>query len=303
MEGRIHNTKGLGVLAGAAAMLVLGVLGLARITVPDVPTFAEELAQAEQEGAPAVLPTAVGAQLLVTGDREGTFSLDRQAPGGLGFGLQGDDGTIYFEGDPSTGASIKQMSYDGLDFFLDPDDCIIALGEVNTDTGVAAVAIECLDIRDVRDTATITLSGPAGMPADLVVVRTDLPPTGGSFTLDSEPFLTVEGGVLDLIPQPALAGDEGWALILSDEAISRGLFFAYGHETHELELGQVAVDNQSERIDAGACEVTTTEVGVINPQTSLVEVGVDCPNIDIEGLGTVALRGSAVVEQIDFPTH
>lgn len=51
--------KGIGALVGAAALVVLGVLGVARLTVPDEPTFAEDFEEAAETPEDFV-PSAIG---------------------------------------------------------------------------------------------------------------------------------------------------------------------------------------------------------------------------------------------------
>src|SRR5690606_39887980 len=72
---------------------------------------------------------------------------------------------------------IRQFAFDGLEFFPDDGECTITPGPANADAGVAAVAIDCPDVRDIRDKATITVAGVAALPAAMVM--TDVPPVGG----------------------------------------------------------------------------------------------------------------------------
>jgi hypothetical protein len=57
--------KGLGVLAGAAGMVVLGVIGLSWLVVHVVPDFGEGFAEAEAspDGSVDFIPSGIGGEL------------------------------------------------------------------------------------------------------------------------------------------------------------------------------------------------------------------------------------------------
>ena len=150
--------KSLGVLLGAVTLIILGVVGLARVTVPDEPNFAEGL---EEGGTDAdtfleTLPIAVGGQLELSGAKEGTVVVDQNV-NGPSYGLGNSKTRIFFEGSP---LSVSQMSHDGLTFFPEPEDCEFTTGVQNEETGITAVKMCCPELVDIRGNGTLSRKMP-----------------------------------------------------------------------------------------------------------------------------------------------
>ena len=63
-------------------------------------------------------------------------------------------GRVVLDGRP---AVISRLQVDGLSFHLDPDDCSYLPGARDPETGLAPLTVDCLNITDIRDTATVTV--------------------------------------------------------------------------------------------------------------------------------------------------
>lgn len=298
--------KSLGALGLAAALIVLGVVGLARITIPDEPTFSEGLEEvrADEDGSLDFIPTAIGGELEVTGAREGTITLEGTADGPT-YGLGNSKTTIFFETDPLT---ISQMSHDGLAFFPEPDACEFTERGHNEELGVAAMQVSCPELVDIRDNGTISLEGYVSLPADMVL-ELDLPDTGGTVTVGDvtfepeDPFLfigpTFEGGGgmketgLNLFNPLAGPDDEDLA----------GVYFSYDRATDTLTLSRVSLRGGLAEISGGECETEDEQLAVVNPQTSIWELTFSCDSVDVSSQGALPVEGTVVYHKSFFAEH
>jgi hypothetical protein len=77
-----------------------------------------------------------------------------------------------------------------------------------------------------------------------------------------------------------------------------GLIVEYDPHTHELAVGEIVVDGESAEFGAGDCSVTRTDIGLLNPETSVVELAVACDAVDLPSLGAVPVDGTLVVDLI-----
>jgi len=292
--GQVMIWKGIAVLSGAAGVVISGVVALALITVPDEPTFAAGLEEARDEGNASVdvAPVAMGGQFEVSGAAEGTMTLETVANGPT-FGLDGGNATVFFESDP---LSISQMSYEGLAFFPDPDDCEFTEGAHNEETGLVAVGVSCQELVDIRDNGTISLEGIAALPADLVLAL-GIPDIGGKLTVGDEEWQItpnalivggfVSGGTDGTVPGFRLESDNGNSIWIGHDQDSDTLFVATIFSGEEL----VEVPHDF-------CTVTSEELMVINPGAQIHEMGIDCQAVEVPGLGTVPIDGTVVYEKI-----
>lgn len=242
--------------------------------------------------------TTIGGTLLVSGARDGTFTLDREELG-TRYALAGSDGRIFFEGIPLT---VAQISYDGLEFFLEPDECSLTAGQRHDESGVAAATLVCAEIADVRDQGVVTIDGTIGVAADLLGLRGDLPEPGGTVTLGDE-TLTFDVAAMT-IPSNARVGGI-FAGALYDPETATSITFTYDPQDHELVLSEIAYATtqrrQPNRVPPGACSVATTEIGLLNPHTRVAEMTIRCAAVEVRGLGTVPLRGTLIVELSEPP--
>ena len=290
-------SKGFGVLAGSALAVLLVVVGMAVLIVRDEPTFSESLQGAGEsdDGIADFMPTAVGGQLEVTGAAEGTITLERTADGPT-YGLEDSKTKIFFESHP---LSINQMSYEGLAFFPEPEDCEFTAGEQNEDSGLVAVEVSCPELVDIRDSGTITLEGVLALPADLVL-ELDLPERGGTVTIGDEtiPF----GSDLHLFvgPSPDDHGISEIRLTAVSDSPQATLVFPYDLDSGLLRLGRVGYSGGSTDVDTGECGHDLSELAVINPQARILQLDFSCPEIQLANVGQVPIEGTLVFEQIFF---
>jgi hypothetical protein len=289
--------RSLGIFGTAFAAVVVFTMVVAAVIVPSPGGAAPAAGTSPDPARPAPVPTpvgqptAVGGTLTVSGDREGTLRLTRETTQDR-YGLTGDDGRILFAGDPPT---IARVQYDGLEFFVDPEDCVVTPGERHDPTGVAGADIVCEAIDDVRGNGVISLEGRVGVAADLFGLRGDLPESGGSVRLGDE-TLTFDEARL----QPSFIG-AGYVGRLFDEQQEAALVFTYVSDTHALGIDEVWFGGDTVRIVAGACSTAERGIGLLNPHTRVIELTVDCQRLEIPTLGTVPLEGTIVVELVEPP--
>ena len=275
----------VGLTFGLAALIVPGSSGSAQ-----APSAAPDASgrQPVPDGGPV---TTVGGVLSVTGDGGGTFVLDREALNGR-YALVGDNGRITFERDP---LSVAQISFDGLEFFPEPDACVITPGERHDPTGVAGAHLRCEEIADVRENGVLTMDGTLGVASNLLGLRGDLPPPGGTVEVGDE-VLLFETASITTARLARYAGE----LVAIDEA--GALVLAYDNTTHALSLTDITIHGEGTVVPADACALSTTELGAVNAHTRLVALSIRCDAVAIVGLGTVPVVGDLLVEQIDPPS-
>jgi hypothetical protein len=288
--------RSLGVLGTAFAAVVVFTLGTAAAIVPTGVSPPRAGGATPDASAPAAgptaaaRPTAVGGTLLVTGDREGSFVLDRETTQDR-YGLVGPEGRILFDGPEA----LARIQYDGLEFFLEPDDCTVEPGARHDPTGVAGAHVRCDDIEDVRDGGTISVEGTVGVAADLFGLRGDLPETGGSLELGDE-TLTFEGARFTVAPfAGAFIGQ------LVDERIDPPAAIAFGYDPQTHAITVTEVQFAGDTVTPRGCTVGEERIGLLNPHTRVVELSIRCDALDVPALGTVRLDGTIVADLAEPP--
>lgn len=288
--------RSLGVLSAAFAGVVAVTVGLAAAVAPGrAPAPAG--VDGEPTARPSVAdldtaPSALGGTIVVTGDREASMTVDEEAADGQ-YGLVGDDARIFFGGDPLT---VVQLNLDGLSFFPDPDACEITAGRLNPAIGVASAGIRCDEVADIRGNGVVSLRAVLGVAGDMLGLRGDLPPSGGSVTVGDE-VLDFAEARLYAFGRPVVVGGYDTDMRLVDGRIA--LHFSYDPRTHGIALEAVAVDDVPTELDANACSIATREVGRLNPRTAVLDLTLACPAVELPELGTVAIDGSLIVEQVE----
>ena len=308
---------GLSILAAAFGGTVLLTIGLTALIVPGASGAASALESAAPSGEavdrtpPPVgqSPTAVGGTLTVSGDAEGTLELDREnaeigfdfddeiAIGRLEDGpyqLTGEEGRISFAVNPLV---VEQIDFSGLSFYPEPEDCVVTAGVLNPSLGIATAALRCEEIADIRDNGVVTFDGTIMAAGDVLGMRGELPTSGGSLTAGPESLVFSEARLL--LEPFGFDADTGLAnLPLFTPEGESGLIIEYDPHTHELSLGTIVVGGEPAEPAGGACSVTRTDLGLLNPRTSVVELTVACAAVGIPELGSVAVDGSLVVDLI-----
>jgi hypothetical protein len=290
------------VMAFVAAVVVT--IGLANVIVPG--RALDRGAADDGDAAPAatIVPvTGVGGNLTVTGDHEGTLTLTHEANEGR-YSLVGENARIVFDGP----AEVAQVSWNGLEFFPEPDDCSITPGELDDQLGVGYAELECTDLLDIREGGTISVTGTLGLPLTMVG-ESELPEMGGSVAVGDETWQFDEATLL-AIPFAAVAGEDEYNMILARAGTDEGcpgpecsrtsLRFRYDVQSHRLTLSSIERDGAEADLVAGACSLTTTELGRLTPGTAVVELTIDCPAAEVPGMGAVPIAGTVIVQQYDF---
>ena len=297
------------VLVMAFVGAVVVTIGLANVIVPGGAPDPQAAGGGDGGGGgtppPTLLPIeGVGGHLSVTGDRQGTLTLTRESNDER-YSLVGDDARVVFDGDPP---AVAQVSWDGLEFFPEPEDCTITPGELDDQLGVGYAEVECTDLVDIRDGGTISVSGTLGVALTLVG-QSDLPEMGGSVTVGDETWQFDEAMLL-AVPFVAVAGEDDYNMILARAGTDEGcpgpdcsrtsLRFRYDVQHHQLTLVNVERDGVDTDLVAGTCSFSTTELGRLTPGTAVVELTIDCPVAEVPGMGAVPIAGTVIVQQVDF---
>jgi hypothetical protein len=283
------------VMAFVGAIVVT--LGLANVIVPGGapdPQAAADGGDGVATPPPARQPIAgIGGNLTVTGDVEGTLTLDREDTNDR-YALEGNDARIVFEDVPPV---IVQLSWQGLEFFPEPSDCTITPGELDQQLGIGYADIRCEGLEDVRGGGTIAVEGTLGVALTLVG-ESDLPETGGSLTVGDETW-SFPDAFLYNFPFNTGAGTDDFNMELVD--VDRGtLRFRYDVQTHRLGLISVERDGEVSSLAAGACSLTMNELGRLTPSAAVVELTIDCPAAEVPGLGNVPITGTVIIQQVEF---
>jgi hypothetical protein len=289
--------RSITVLSVAFVAAVVVTIGLANVIVSGEATDPETAGGGGGSGVatppPDLAPIeGIGGHLTVTGDREGTLTLLRETNGDR-YELEGDDGRMVFEGQPAT---IVQISWSGLEFFPEPEDCTITPGELDDQLGVGYAEISCEGLEDIRDNGTIDLEGTVGL-ALTMVGESDLPDMGGTVTVGDETWEFPDA----MLFQFAVSfgpGAEDYNMILTDEGAGV-IRFRYDIQTHRLTIVEVERAGEVTELGPGACSLGQNELGRLTPGTAIVELSIDCPAVDVAGLGAVPIRGAPIIQQIE----
>lgn len=295
--------RSLTVLGLAFTTVVAVTIALATVIVPNrvVSSHATEStapgATGPAVGRPEVLPAipGLGGTLQVTGDREGAFDLTRESLEGR-YSLVGNDGRIAFEGRP---LQVAQISYEGWEFFPDPGECTVTPGNLDNRVGIGFAELRCNDLADIRDNGVITIAGTIGLPLDLLA-DSDLPESGGSVAVGDETWQFAEA-TLATWPSPVIGGHRSYNMELVDRERGGALNFDYDQMTHALTLATVARGDADSDVPAGACALAREQLGRLNPRTTVVELTIDCPAVDVPGLGVTSITGTVVVDELQWP--
>ncbi len=294
----IHERMSSLIVLGTAFVAVVAtVLALTGLIVPGRTGSAQnpDGASPGASTAPSAAPgsiTGIGGTLTVTGDREGTLVIDSEGVDNR-YSVLGDDGRISFEGDPMT---VVQLSYEGWEFFPEPEDCTLTPGELDVDLGVVATEFRCDDLADVRDKGTISLSGVIGLPADVVGMSPDLPDSGGSAQVGEEAW-EFEEVMLFAWQFPSQSGGNYNMNLIDDEAGMLG--FNFDVQSHQLTLARVERDGTGADVSSGACSINVSELGRYNPRTTVIEVTFTCTDVEVPGLGAVPISGTVIADRIE----
>ena len=304
-------------LAASFAGTVLLTIGLAAVIAPDgiggpsvADPTASEMAVTVTPQPVDQAPTAIGGALVVTGDLDETLVLDREdAEIGFNFDtetgialledgpyrLVGEEGRVTFGVDP---LSVEQIDVAGLSFYPTPADCRVTPGVLNAAIGIASAALRCEEISDIRDNGVVTIDGTIAVAGDVLGMRGELPPTGGTIAVGSATIELPEARVLlDPFGFDAATGLASEPLF--DDDSESGLVLAYDPETGELSLSTiVAGPDAFAEVPDGACSVERSDLGALNPRTTVAELAIRCDALDVADLGTVAVDGSLVVDLI-----
>jgi hypothetical protein len=285
------------VLALAFVGAVVMTIGLANVIVPGGaadPQAATGGDDGHASPAASVAPiTGIGGNLAVTGDREGTLAVTREANEGV-YSLVGDAARIVFQG--SRPPVISQMSWEGLEFFPEPDACTITPGELDDEIGVGYAEIRCEGLADIRGGETVSVAGTLGL-ALTTLGESDLPQMGGSVAVGEETWTFAEAFLFQF-PVSQGPGTADYNMVLADER-GGSLLFRYDVQTHRLTLVNVERGGEASDLGPGACTLQADELGRLQPGTAVVELAIDCPGAQVPGLGAVPISGTLIVQQFE----
>ncbi|HEY6569744.1 MAG TPA: hypothetical protein VIZ22_05610 [Candidatus Limnocylindrales bacterium] len=296
--------RSITLLAISFVGVVVVTLGLAALIVPGPAASSQDGAGgspvpsgAAVAPSPSDAPRGLGGSLAVSGDREATFDLRSESLEG-NYALVGNDGRVVFEGEP---AEVTQVSFDGLEFFPEPEDCTVTPLDVDTAVGIGFAELTCTDLPDIRENGVISLAGTVGLSLDRLVGRA-LPPQGGSVAVGDETW-TFEYAFLITWQSPAVSGEGrgNYNMELVDEPQATALYFTYDPANHGIGLIDLERDGEVVAVPDGACTLERTELGKQNPRDVTIELAIECAAVEVPGLGSVPISGSVVVDELGFP--
>jgi hypothetical protein len=298
MDGMHGAYRSLVVLIGCFVIMVLVTISLALMLIGPRPVGE----QPGTGGSPSLDPSGVGGTLRFAGDHNGTLVLDREVLGEPHAAI-GRDGRIEFVGQP---AGVDRLQIDGLDFFLDPEDCAVLPGSRVDDSGLVPVEVNCAEISDVREQVLVTVDGTLHLSGQGFGVRGDAPPTGGSLAVGAE-TLAFTAVTLDL-RQPRILFHPGGRterdpLTYPVTVVGNGgtLHFEYGLLTQELELLEVELASGITGTPEVECQPTFRRIDALNPHVTVVEMALDCPALALDGSGSMPVAGTLTADVMDFP--
>ena len=296
MNDRLRATAVL----GAAFCVVAGAtLGLASFITTGQRGPAQGTADLSPAGDPVDEPGGIpglGGALAVSGDREGTFELSGDSAGDR-YALVGDRGRIVFDGRPPM---VTQISYDGLEFFPEPDECTLTPGNNSNRIGIGFAELRCMELADIRDNGTITISGELGLPLDMVA-ETHLPESGGSLAVGDETWAFAEATLIGY-ERPAIAGRTRFSMELEDAERAASLNFTYDIASRGLALANVVRDGGAIDVPGESCDLSVEEIGRPSPRTTVIELTVRCAQVEVPGMGSVAIDGTLIVDRVELPS-
>lgn len=307
------------VLATGFTAVVAATLALAFAIGGGPATSTSQQRNGESSAAPSATEAAepntasgVGGTLTITGDRTETLTLNREvtAPSyplagevvAPSYSLAGEDGRVFFEGQP---AAVSQMQVDGLSFYLDPGDCEYTAGQRDDSTGLAPLGVSCAEISDVRDTAVVTVEGLLIMPAEQLGLRGSLQPTGGEVTVGDE-TLAFDAASLDLqrpevIQEGVMTTRNPTVYPLSVSGADGTLRFEFHFNASELRFTGIEISDRMGPVGDDGCEIEFRELGQLSPRVTVAEMTLECPAVEVEGVGPVPLEGTLVIDIAEFP--
>lgn len=250
-----------------------------------------------------IATTGIGGALQITGDRTEVFVLDREVINDFGYALAGPEGQIRFTAHP---AAISRIEYDGLTFFVEPTACALAPGERDEATGLAPVGLTCEEMAELRGSATISITGTVRLPADMAGVRGDLPETGGELSVGDE-VMTFAEARLDLRRPEVIETRPGFSTrnpVVYPVTIAGSnatLEFEYDVSAPDLRLIGVTIDEGDGQVVGDGCVIDYQPLAELSRRVTVVEMTLDCPWVEIHGVGEVALSGTLVVDIAEFP--
>jgi len=248
---------------------------------------------------------------MVSGDREGSFRLDRGSyevavnpdfERGFArveygrFGLIGQSGAVYFEHDP---LAVAQIDFEGMAFYPDPDACTITPGELNPAIGVVSAHLRCADLTDIRDAWSVTIDGGIALPADMLGMRGALPPPGGQIEVGSRTLEFSDGRML--VQAATIVGSGRTPLFLFGDDETSSIGFERDPASGELYVTYLVVDEELFEFDDEACEVSASELGMLNPITTVLDLSIHCDAVDLGDHGVVTIDTSLVIDLIFQP--
>lgn len=308
----------------SVALLATSFVGMVLLTIGLAAVIAPERSSGSLDGEPMgsgvvvevtpqpvdQAPTAIGGTLVLSGDLDETLVLDREdAEIGFNFDtetgialledgpyrLVGEEGQVTFGVDPLV---VEQLDVAGLSFYPDPADCQVTPGILNATLGIATAGLRCEEITDIRDNGTVSIDGTIAIAGDALGMRGELPPTGGTIAVGPATIELPEARIyLDPFGFDAATGFASAPLV--DDDRESGLILSYDRETHELSLSTIVAGPEAfAEVPNGSCSVERSNLGVLNPRTTVTELAIRCKALDVADLGTVAVDGTLVVDLI-----
>lgn len=272
-------------LAAAAAAVLIAVIALGAVVLPD-PTADSPPSQSVELATETTGTRLWQTRVDVTGDRSGTF-----------------EGSYTVGGDPESGLYLDQMVFDGLNIFLDPDECPLTWEALSLTRRTVLLAVDCAGITDVQGNHTLAFEGLVAHPAYEVLPQPSSE-TGGTLGVTG----TREGEiVVDPIAWYVSAGAGPEAATILQDGGEDGFFgppIGLGVDRQgQPRLDYLAVSTDSGTLnfnpDADDCTIVSAVLERISDTTERVALDVECESLSMPDFSeTVSVSGRILLDRI-----